>query len=62
MKYRDVRELIQEHSARAGAVATFAVVLKLITPEQAAEAIRQFHASHPEIWGESDPDEATSPK
>lgn len=61
MKYRTPAQLIQEYTARASAVADFAVTLKLITPEQALQAILQFQERHPEIWGELDPEPPPDP-
>ena len=45
MRYDKPERLGQEFWAMAGAVATFAVELGLITPEQAADFIRTYSAS-----------------
>jgi hypothetical protein len=49
MRYGSVLELVREHLARAGAVSTFAVNVGFITPEEAAQIIRDFSAAHPEM-------------
>jgi hypothetical protein len=50
MQYGSINELIREYFSRAGAVATFAVNVELITPEQARRVIVEFQAAHPEAY------------
>ena len=47
--YRDLRELVTAMSHGAGAAADFAVRMGLITPEDAADLIRETAAAHPEF-------------
>ena len=47
--YHSHAEVLREFLSRAGAVATFALNLGLITASQAAEAIRIFQAAHPKL-------------
>jgi undecaprenyl pyrophosphate synthase len=52
MQYGSRREIVREFLAVAGEVATFAVTLGLITPDQARQAILDFAAAHPELVDE----------
>jgi hypothetical protein len=49
MRYGSTLELVREYLHCAGAVSTFAVNVGLITPEEAAQVIRDFTATHPEM-------------
>jgi hypothetical protein len=49
MRYRSRNELVLEFVDKATAVATFAVNLELITPQQAEAAIKRFFEEHPEL-------------
>jgi hypothetical protein len=49
MRYATKNHLIREYLSAAGAVSTFAVNLGLITPEEAAQLIRDFQSAHPEL-------------
>ena len=49
MQYRARDEVLREWLSAAGAVATFAVNLDLITPDQARAAIVDFYQRHPDL-------------
>lgn len=51
-RYRSVDELVREWSTAAGAVSNFAFALGLISGEEQAQIIRDFHAAHPDVWPE----------
>jgi hypothetical protein len=61
LRYQRKDDVIRDYTGRAGAVGSFAVSMRLITPEEAADAIREFHARHPEIWGEDDEEPPAGP-
>jgi hypothetical protein len=48
-QYRTQEELERDFLHAAVAVSTFAVNMGLITPEQAAQVIRDFQDAHPEV-------------
>jgi hypothetical protein len=49
MRYRSQTQLVLEFVDKATAVATFAVNLELITPQQAEAAIKRFFEEHPAL-------------
>jgi hypothetical protein len=49
MRYHSQNELVLEFVDKATAVATFAVNLELITPQQAEAAVKRFFEEHPEL-------------
>jgi hypothetical protein len=57
--YRDLNELVTALIASAGGASDLAVKLGLISPDDAAQAIRDVYAAHPELnrddndWSES---------
>ena len=58
MRYRSTAELVHEFLSRAAAVLDFAGRLELITQEQAAELLREFMATHPELELGAEEDDA----
>jgi len=46
-RYHSVNELVREQTAIAGALATFAVNLRLITPQDALQKLLEFSARYP---------------
>jgi hypothetical protein len=48
-RYQSIADLVKEGLAAAGAVASFAVELGLVTPDQARQALLDLLAEHPEL-------------
>jgi hypothetical protein len=48
-RYASREALLDEWEAMAGAVSTFAVSLGVLSPDEAAQVIRDFSEAHPEL-------------